>query len=351
MEAEEIRGHRLLNQQIAGTKFRKPEEIVAWMGAMQAQEFAMAKWAIGLRLPETTDALVETAFNKGSILRTHILRPTWHFVTPEDIRWMIALTAPRVNAANAFMYRKLELDQKVFKRTNSIITKMIEGEKQLTREELNVELERKKILAKGLRLGYIFMRAELDGIICSGPRIGKQFTYALLEERVPAVKAISRQESLSELTKLYFTSRGPASIQDFVTWSGLTVKEAKEGVSGLKDFLHEKQEAQTYIFKESSGNPQNVKSTFLMPDYDEYGMGYKDRSALRTTRKVAQEKISQSSDYTHWMIVDGVIEGSWSRSEKNKRIVIDVTPFGALNKSQHVDVKKAVDRYYSFVGQ
>src|SRR5690349_8856972 len=170
MDARKIAGMRLINQQIAGTKFKKPSEVVKWLCAMQAQEYAMAKWAIGLRLGNTTDKKVEDAFNSGKILRTHILRPAWHFVSPDDIRWLIDLTAPRVNAANAFMYRKLELDDKVFRRTNSILSKMLGGGKHLTREELNAEFERQRIEAKGLRLGYIFMRAEIDGLICSGPR-------------------------------------------------------------------------------------------------------------------------------------------------------------------------------------
>ena len=127
MNVHDILRHRLINQQLAGTLFKKPDEIVRWMIAMQAKEFAHAKWAIGVRLPSTTDAEVETFFNKGKILRTHILRPTWHFVAPEDIRWLIALTSPRVNAANAFMYKKLELDQKIFKATSRVLEKMLQG--------------------------------------------------------------------------------------------------------------------------------------------------------------------------------------------------------------------------------
>src|SRR5690349_24068643 len=157
MEVKEILRQRLINQQIAGTTFEKPQEIVRWMVAMQAQEFAMAKWAIGLRLPSITEMEIDSAFNKGKILRTHLLRPTWHFVVPDDIRWLIALTAPRVNAANAFMYRKLELDQKIFKRTNGLLEKVLGDGKCLTREAINQEFGKKKVIAKGLRLGYILM--------------------------------------------------------------------------------------------------------------------------------------------------------------------------------------------------
>ncbi len=227
MKKADIIHSRLLNQQIANSYFQQPGELVEWMGAMQAQEYAMAKWAIGLRIPGSTDAMVESAFNKGGILRTHLLRPTWHFVSPTDIRWMLALSAPRINAIGAYMYRQLKLDNAIFRRSAAVLLKTLEGGKYLTRTELQEALKQKKIIADGLRLGYIMMHAELEGLICSGPRQGKQFTYALLEERVPPVPALTRDESLALLAKKYFSSRGPATTIDFATWSGLTITDSK----------------------------------------------------------------------------------------------------------------------------
>src|SRR5204863_2843961 len=169
--AELIR-YRLFNQQIAESKFTEPKQIVQWMVAMQAQEYAMAKWSVGLRLPGSTDAMVEKAFTDGEILRTHLMRPTWHFVTPGDIRWLLKLTAPRVDSINAFTYRQQELDTKVFKRSNDIVAKTLEGGKHLLRTELQTVLKQKKIVAEGVRLSALMMKAELEGIICSGPRRG-----------------------------------------------------------------------------------------------------------------------------------------------------------------------------------
>jgi len=160
MNVSEIIRRRLTNQQIDDTKFSDPQEIVAWMAAMQAQEYAMAKWAIGLRLPKLKDDVIEKAFNDGAILRTHLMRPARRFVTPADIRWMLALTAPRVNAVNAYYYRKFELDTEVFKRSNDIIIKTLQGGKHLTRAILKSALEQEGIMADGLRLSYIMMRAE-----------------------------------------------------------------------------------------------------------------------------------------------------------------------------------------------
>ncbi|HXQ33145.1 MAG TPA: crosslink repair DNA glycosylase YcaQ family protein, partial [Anaerolineales bacterium] len=126
-----------------------------------------------------------------------MLRPTWHFVAPADIRWVLALTAPRVQAVNAYMYRKLEMDNALFKRSNTALTKALRGGKELTRVELASALQQAGIPTVGeLRMGYIMMRAELDAVVCSGARRGKQYTYALLEERVPPVKKLDRDEAL-----------------------------------------------------------------------------------------------------------------------------------------------------------
>ena len=215
MNATDIIRFRLSNQQIADTKFKKPEEILGWFGAMQAQVFAMAKWALGLRLKDEKEGSIDTLFNEGKILRTHLLRPTWHFVAPQDIRWMLALTAPRVHAVNKYYYKKFELDSSVFKRANAEIVKMLRDGKTLTRTALNKALSRAKIKADGLRLSYIFMQAELEGIICSGPRTGKQFTYALLDERVPPTKPMHLQRFIGRTFETIFYQSRPGNTAGF----------------------------------------------------------------------------------------------------------------------------------------
>jgi len=341
---------RLINQQIAGTTLRKPQEIVSWLGAMQAQEYAMSKWAIGLRLPGSTDIEIEKAFNEGAILRTHLLRPTWHFVTPADIRWLLALTAPRIYSLSASMFRKLELDDKTIKRSNALLEKTLRDGKHLTRTELNAALSKAKINAEGLRLIYMMMSAELEGVICSGPRKGKQFTYALLEERVPAFKPIDKDESLARLADRYFTSRGPASLQDFVTWSGLTVKEAKQGLSSLgKKFLHEIIDGKEYVFLPSEKTVKNPQTTFLMPDYDEYGMGYKDRSAIFNPIALKQSIRNGNPVFNRMIIIDGKIEGTWQRVLKKDTVEVSTFPFTSLSKEKREALLNAVQRYQSFV--
>ncbi len=355
MTIADIIAYRLISQQIAETRFKKPQEIVSWFVAMQSQQFAMAKWAIGLRIPALKDADVEQAFNEGAILRTHLVRPTWHFVTPADIRWMLLLTAPRINAANAFMYRKMELDNKIFKRSNTVLAKALQGGKQLTRTALQSELRRAKIMADGIRLGLLMMRAELDGIICSGPRQGKQFTYALLAEKVPEQPLPHREEAMASLLQRYFISRGPATLRDFVYWSGLMMKDAGAAFSSIQSkWIKEKIDGHEYIFSpDLPEDPQRLirekklQASFLMPDYDEYGMSYKNRTALFTTEKAGMINRTANAN-THLIAVNGRIEGVWKKTMKGNNAEIEPHFFSNLNKTQQQAVKKAIKKYISF---
>ena len=212
MTLSEIANYRLANHQLTGTKFTTPGELVSYMGAIQAQDYAMAKWAIGIRI-STTENKIEEALNNGDILRTHVLRPTWHFVAANDIHWMLKLTGPHIKAQSASMCRKLELDNKLLNRCNSIIEKALTGNKYLTREEIIFELNKKGIATNELRSVLIMMNAELDGIVCNGYRRDKQFTYALLDKK--RAKSYTKEEALVALAKRYFISHGPAILQDF----------------------------------------------------------------------------------------------------------------------------------------
>ncbi len=352
MTSPDIISLRQENQKLVQSTFEKPTDVLSWMCAMQAQEYAMAKWSIGLRLKGSKDADIEKNFNEGSILRTHLMRPTWHFVTPLDIRWMLELTASRVMVVNAFTYRECELDSKIFKKSNDIIVKALEGGKQLTRDKLKSALEKGKIFADGIRLSCFMMQAELDGIICSGARQGNQFSYALLDEWVPPVKKLHRKEALEALSIRYFTSRGPATIPDFVTWSGLTVKDAKEGIamigSGLiKEMIDGREYFLTpYALK----NKYNSKLTFLMPDYDEYGMGYKDRSAMFNPRIKVPEIGIRQFPYNRMVILDGRIAGAWKRDIAKDRVIIQIDLFTQLSKPAHQKILSAAKKYADFLG-
>lgn len=361
MTVSDIINYRLFNQQIAQTSFSTPQEIVSWMVAMQAQEYAISKWAIGLRLNGVTDAHVEKAFNDGLILRTHLLRPTWHFVTPEDIRWLIELTAPRIRKAMAYYDRELELNSTIYKKCNDIIGKAITGGHHLTRVALNELLLHNGISLNGRQMGQVMMNAEMDCVVCSGKREGKQFTYALFDERASVDTSIDKDKALLLLATRYFTSRGPATLKDFSVWSGLTITDAKRCASMLDAtvFTQESFEGNEYWLSRetldmaaSFGSPstKKVQKSFLMPDYDEYGMGYIDRTAIFNPIKITSEFKRNNPVFDRMIIVDGIIEGTWKRTIKGKSVIVETYPFRELSKVKADLVRKAVDRFVKFTG-
>lgn len=330
---------RLHNQKLSSPGCKQAVDVVRWMGAVQAQDFPAAKWALALRMRAATDAAIEQAFNEGQILRTHLMRPTWHFVAPDDIRWLLELTAPRVNAKAGPYFRKYQLDAAVFKRTNKILTKALQGGKHLTRAELRAELNKSGVAADDLiRLTHIMLRAELAGIVCSGPRVGKQFTYALLEERVPATKALTRDEALAKLTERYFTSHGPATLHDFIWWSGLSTTDARRGVESIDHHLQEELlNDKAYLLPRSKRAVQSaLYPAHLLPAFDEYSVAYRHREAVVELGPA--------------VIVDGKAVGKWKANTDKQSITITVTPLRALKKSETLAIAKAADRYGAFLG-
>lgn len=347
----DIINRRLNNQHLVGTPLEKPEEVVAWQGAVQAQDYAGAKWALGQRLRAADDAVVERAFNEGEILRTHVMRPTWHFVAPADIRWLLALTAPRVNIVNGTMYRQLELDEALFARSNQAIAEALTGGTYLTRAELGEVLAQAGIIAEGLRLGYIVHRAELDAVICSGPRRGKQFTYALLDERAPQAKVLERDEALAELTRRYFTSHGPALPQDFAWWSGLTLTDVRAGLDMVKDSLRQETlSGQTCWFSPNRPVLQAPSpAAYLLPNYDEYLVSYRNSRHAIEPEYLALF-YARNVVFSHFVLVDGRVVGSWRRDFEKKTVIITVKLFETLSEAQTQALVAAADRYGSFLG-
>ncbi len=343
---------RLHNQLITQRAFEKPGDVVRWLGAVQAQDYAAAKWAVGLRLQGATDDDIEQACTYGAILRTHVMRPTWHFVTPADIRWMLALTAPRVNAVNATWYRKLELDDAVFMRSSAALAKALQGGKQLTRAELASVLQQAGIATDNLlRFNYIMIRAELDGIVCSGARRGKQFTYALLDERAPQASVLDRDEALAEFARRYFTGHGPATLQDFVWWSGLTVADARAGLEMVTfQLMHEVVDGQRYWFSTSTLPAKDIsQAAYLLPNFDEYIVGYTDRSAafdMSHTKKLDQRG---NILFNHTIVIDGQVVGTWKRTIKKDAVIVTPSLFISLNEAETRALAASVNRYGVFL--
>jgi len=347
-----ITAQRLRNQKLVRSDVKTPAEIVSWLGAVQSQDYAGAKWALGLRSPSLTDADVDRAFDSGAIVRTHILRPTWHFVLPEDLRWMQRLAGPRLKAVNRHYCHSNGLDDQTLARSRKVIEKALRGG-FLTRTALGAVLAKAGIPTDGgQRLAYIVMEAEIDHVICSGPRQGKQFTYALADERALKSRALNADEALAELTRRYFTSHGPATVPDFVWWSGLTVKHAKTGLEMLRGTLaSENVDGKIYWFAPDGTRttPQSARPTvYLLPNYDEYLNALRDRS-LAFDPGGSAPTTSAFVGVPHQLVIDGILRGAWKREITPRQARISVHPFRALSRAENQALSRAVARLGAFL--
>jgi winged helix DNA-binding protein len=332
-----IANRRLHFQSLARARFARAEDVVEWLGAVQSQDYAGAKWALGLRTTGSSDADIEQAFNTGAILRTHVLRPTWHFVVPRDIRWMLELTAPRVRGAMAFQGRWLGLEAPVFTRCNRLLVRELAGQPR-TRSELS------KILGHtSVSLGHVLMRAELDGVICSGPLQGKQHTYALLDERVAEHRSLDRDQALALLARRFFRSHGPATVRDFAWWSGLTMADAKVGAASAGEgVVSEMIGGQAYWMLASAASQPRAGRTYLLPNFDEYLVAYADRSA-------AYDGADPATPLRNTVVVDGQVVGNWRRTIAAGTVAVEVSLFKRLRHTERL--ARAVEQYGAFLGR
>ena len=350
MNLADIAHFRLLNQQIERPKFKIIKELVDWMGAMQAQDFCMAKWAIGARLLNATDQVIESAINNGEIIRTHLLRPTWHFVSADDIYWMLALRAAPIKASLGSRHKQLGLSEAIIAKSNTILRNTLQGGKQLTREALLPELTKAGIPIDENRASHLLVRAELDGLVCSGATKGRKLTYALLEERVPKTSLPTRDEALAKLANIYFSSHGPATLADFAWWSGLPVTEAIHALEMIKLGLKsETIDTQTYwSLKTHSFPPTEEESVHLLPAFDEYIISYKDRRAVLPDENFSKA-VSNNGIFRPIIIINGQVAGIWKRTIIKDKVVMETELFHQPDKTTIGMIEKAALRYGCFL--
>jgi hypothetical protein len=350
MISSDIIRMRLENQQLLCPSFTNPVDVVQWLGAVQSQDYAGGKWALANRSLNVTEDLIDKLFDSGSILRTHVLRPTWHFVLPSDIRWMVELTEPRITALSAKQFRDLELDKTILNRSNRIIEKALSTAKFLTKKELAEVFKKARIDTTELRLTFFLIRAELDRLICSGPRRGKQFTYALLDYRAPESSSLKKDEALNELGIRYFKSRGPATVRDFGWWSGLSPADARRAVEIVKPKLQQTTlDDQTFYFIPSVHKPANKKmQVHLLSSWDEYTVAYKDRSLV-----IDSEFISEAGHgiFNPIIVVKGKIKGTWRREIKSNSVLVDTKYFGNPDKALRQKVLATAEIYATYLGR
>jgi hypothetical protein len=352
MTALDIVPQRLYNQHLLGAAFARPEEVVEWFGAVQSQEYPGATWGIAQRMDGATQATLDRAYADGAILRTHAMRPTWHFVAPADIRWLLTLTSPRVHAVNASYHRKLELDTDVLARGATVLTNALQGGKHLTRTELAAALEQAGIIRASddrLRLTYLVMHAELEGLICSGAMRGKQHTYALLDERVPPAGMLEHDEALAELTRRFFTSHGPATVKDCAWWSGLASSDVRIGLElNTSQLEMARVDGQVYwIGSDIHTAPPASPIAHLLPAYDEYTIAYKEHSAI--FHPDYRELVVAAFGIV--IVIDGQIVGAWKRVIEKHHVLLTLEPFRALSEAEQQALDLAVQRYQAFLGK
>jgi hypothetical protein len=348
----EISKLRLQNQKIEATSFTKVSEVVNWMGAMQAQDFAMCKWAIGKRMTDATDESVEAALNDGLILRTHLLRPTWHFVHADDIYWMLQLTAPRIKAAMKSRDRQLGLTPEVLNKSFELLSNALSGGFNCSREQLAAILTASGIKTDENRLSHILMNAELEGLICSGPRTGTKLTFAFLSERVPERNILSKEEALAKLAQRYFTSHGPATLKDFTWWSGLSVADATKALNMVaSEFISVTDGTEKYWLKtDNSTFIEKGDSVHLLPAFDEFLISYRDRNAsleLAHNRKA----ISNNGIFYPTIVINGQVTGIWKRTMHKDKVRIETQLFVEITKKQTDLIEKGIESYSSFLNR
>jgi Winged helix DNA-binding domain len=343
---------RLRNQHLIGPGLDSAADVVGWLGAVQSQDYGGAKWAVAQRMKRGSDAAIERAFNDGAILRTHVMRPTWHFVLPGDIRWLLALTAPRVRALLRYYDKSLKLTDAVRDRCNTALRGALRGGKHLTRNELARALDDAGIEANGQRLGHIMIHAELDALVCSGPRRGKQFTYALLDERAAATEPLTRDQALAELTVRYFTSHGPALPQDFAWWSGLTIADANAGLELVRKSLSELVVDKRSYWHAGDARAPRLRAPVVhfLPNYDEHLVAYKERSAAFDREKVASLGRRENVLANHLVALDGQVVGGWRRDAARPKAPIQITLIARLSPAERKALKAAEARLAAFLG-
>lgn len=342
---------RAISQQLEKPQFTNPKDLVAWMGAMQGQDYTMAKWAVGIRLKNGKLSEVDEALRKGEILRTHVMRPTWHLVASEDIRWMLKLTGSRIKAAVESYGRSFfEIPAEMRVQGIERIGRLLEGGNSLTKQELLEALNQQGFDIDTHRLGHLLTHAETDAFVCSGVDKGKKATYALLDERVAPTPELTKEESLARLAHNYFRSHSPASLADFTWWSGLPITEARQAIALIaSELVDDKISGELlYVHDSCPGKPSPSKSVHLLPPFDEYLISYKDRTDVLELAHHPQAFTNNGIFYPVLMS-KGKVVGNWSKTIRKDRVTVDYSAFNAAYTIDEELLQKAILRYQNFL--
>lgn len=341
---------RLSCHQLVDPAFTRPGDLVSRMGALQAQDYTMAKWAVGIRLKNSSLSAINEALQSGEIIRTHVMRPTWHFVAGKDIRWMLLLSAQRVKKSIDLwtQAKGLDISESLYSRCNDLIAGMLSGRQQLTKEEISSNLEQKDIPADGEHMRRYLLRAETEGIICSGGDKAGKPTYALLDEQAPLISCPQREEALAELAGRYFSSHSPATLKDFTWWSGLTNTEARQAIASIREQLETVNAggSEFYIHRSVRETKQQNCLHFL-PPYDEYLVAYKERHSVMDPQHFP--KAFNTWGIFHPVILyRGRVVGNWKKVRKNGQLTTETFFFESCPRMTGRMLQNAENHYRSF---
>ncbi len=341
---------RLYNQLLSGNDMKEPHEIVSYMGAMQSQAFDMARWAVGARLEGSTDRMIEEAINEAKIIRTHVLRPTWHFVAAEDVHWMLELSMPRQLPIYTSYIKMTGTGPDIFPRIWPSVEKALRDHNHLTRQELTDRLVAEGFPVNMNAVQHALSFAELEGLICNGKISGKKQTFCLLQERVPKKQSLSKEESLEKLARKYFTSHGPATIHDFIWWSGLLASDAKAALELIKDdFISEEINGRTFWMKNDIKVPAKAEdSVLLLPQFDEMVVSYKDRTEMIGDEHYGKV-MTKNGLFSPTIMLNGEIVGSWRKVMKKGKPETELSFFEKATKKTQVLLKKVEKTYLDFL--
>lgn len=346
---------RLRNQQIAQSRFQQPDAVVAWLGAMQGQDYAGVKWSVGLRLPGSTDADVERAISDARLVRSWVMRGTLHLMAGADARWIVELVGPRLIGQSAARHKELELDAATLLRSRDVLGKALGGHHRLRRSELFEVLEQQGISTQGQRGYHILRHVSLDGLLVQGVAEREDPTFRLLDEALPNAPALAREEALAELARRYFQSRGPATLKDFAWWLGLPIGDARAGLGAAKDALIEETISGTryWLSPDSHAAPADLPDleslAFAPPGFDEFHLGYQDRDAVLDPQHATKVCPGKNGVFFPTIVVGGRMIGTWKRTIKANKVVITPAPFQALTPAQQEAFETSIQRYGEFL--
>jgi hypothetical protein len=353
VKLNDVQKERLVRTGLINVIFQQPEDVVKGHLAMQSQDFSPAKWSIAQRLSGVVDADVERKVSQGSILRTHVLRPTWHFVARTDLRWLMALTGPRVQKAVEPRYGQLGLDTKTRSLAEKVISTVLRGGNHLTRKDLSEALRRSRLDPDGQRLPHLLMHCELESVICSG-RVGKNTTYALFDERVPTGRSLDRDRAVVELVRRYLTSHGPATLKDMAWWSGLKVTDLKAGLEAVSGETRNRQIEGITLWWIGEPRTSRTRTTVvqLLQAYDEFVVGYTESRYLGDPRAArVRAAFTERGRPNGTIMLGSHVAGHWRRSTTTETVDVQVQLYEPLRGAAERALERAVQELGTFLGR